>query len=198
VSDTSRDPSLLEPQLRERWLFMQRKWADLYPGLPTPFLTCTHRGQEDQERAFREGRSKAHFGHSLHNFLPAYAFDIAFRGPLGLDWTMNLFKLMADIGEPLGLEWGGRWKDLVDGPHFQLPMTWQQARDGLVPKLPLLPGSVPVPPVPSPRDIDEPWKLVLFDGHEERVVIIPESPNVATRYDAARKRVYVTIQRGDA
>ena len=29
----------------------------------------------------------------------------------------------ADLGVPL--EWGGDWKTLKDGPHFQLPRGWR-------------------------------------------------------------------------
>jgi len=32
---------------------------------------------------------------------------------------INKFKTMGRLGEQVGLEWGGSFKDLVDYPHFQ-------------------------------------------------------------------------------
>lgn len=71
------------------------------------------------------GRSKADgvSRFSLHQFDPALAFDVAvFRAG-------RYIVSAADAGwqrwgaavEAHGLEWGGRWKGLVDCPHAQVP-----------------------------------------------------------------------------
>ena len=39
-------------------------------------IICSHRGQEEQERAFNNGTSKAHFGQSAHNYFPSFATDV--------------------------------------------------------------------------------------------------------------------------
>lgn len=55
------------------------------------------------------------------------AVDIVFKNAAGLpSWpnpdipeNMKKWKKLGEIGESLGLTWGGRWKNF-DGPHFQL------------------------------------------------------------------------------
>lgn len=187
MSDTSRDPALLQPQLQVAWKHGKAAWANRHPDLPQPILTATYRGPRDQERAFRTGKSKAKFGQSLHNFKPAYAFDVAFLDSEGrADWSFHLFEKMAAILEPLGLEWGGRWPGLVDGPHFQLPMTVDDARYGRIPTLNL------------PEESSEPWVLVVMrNGDVEYKTLIGDGEHVAKRVDPARRRVYVDV-RGDS
>ena len=61
-------------------------------------------------------------GESNHCY--GIAFDVAvFRNG---EYLKNLKDYLAVgvLGEELGLEWGGRWKRPVDGPHFQLRPTW--------------------------------------------------------------------------
>ena len=41
--------------------------------------------------------------------------DDAFNDKLGM------FRKVGEIGQSLGLEWGGDWQSIVDKPHFQLP-----------------------------------------------------------------------------
>ena len=53
-------------------------------------IVCGHRGETDQETAYRKGASKARFGQSAHNTLPAAAVDIAPSGPTGgIDWDVR-------------------------------------------------------------------------------------------------------------
>ena len=68
--------------------------------------------------------TKAKAGTSPHNF--SLAFDICpvVNGKLAWDRT-DLFKKVGEIGESLEfegykLEWGGRFKSMVDLPHFQM------------------------------------------------------------------------------
>jgi hypothetical protein len=195
MSDTSRDPALLHPLIRTRWEYMAKAWGRLYPDLPWPFLTCTYRGPKDQDKALREGKSMVAFGGSLHNYRPAFAFDVAFQRNGKADWSFHLFEKMAGIGEPLGLEWGGRWEKLVDGPHFQLPMTWRDAAAGKLPALPPLPPGMT--DLIGEGDVPD-FKLVVISEpkQEQHVLEIPKNHHVVTRYDPDRRRYYVVIRRG--
>lgn len=188
--ESSRDPDKLHPTLRVCWSFMKREWWFLYPNLPQPFITCTTRSQADQSRLLSEGKSRAKFGESLHNFHPAFAFDLAFARPdQPADWSFHLFDKMAAIAEPLGLVWGGRWKGLVDGPHFQMPMTWQQAVAGEIPALPPMPTMKELPP-----PTDDGWKLVIeIDGKVTIAAITPYS-EPRLRVAPHRKRIYLTLK----
>lgn len=64
-------------------------------------------------------------GESTHQY--GRAIDVAFwwdknsdgkiqAGEVG--WEGDWYKV-GQIGETLGLEWGGRWKGIIDKPHFQ-------------------------------------------------------------------------------
>jgi len=92
------------------------------------------RGRADQERAFAAGRSKAHFGQSAHNYVPAIAYDLF---PAPYDWNnrqsfIDLSKVILRIAKDRGIpiRWGGDWNmdgNLSDGwdmPHYELH-KWQ-------------------------------------------------------------------------
>jgi peptidoglycan LD-endopeptidase CwlK len=87
-------------------------------------IICGYRGKEEQEQAFKEGKSLAHFGQSKHNFKPSLAADLA---PNPLNWNdIKKFKKLADIILKISKEhgikilWGGNWLTLKDYPHFEL------------------------------------------------------------------------------
>jgi peptidoglycan L-alanyl-D-glutamate endopeptidase CwlK len=185
MSDTSRDPSLLHPELQARWKYMQKAWAAKHPNLPKPILTATYRGPKDQEAAYVRGASRLRYGQSLHNFNPAYAFDVAFINTEGrADWSFHLFEKMASFGDEAGLEWGGRWPYLVDGPHFQLPMTVEMAKRGEVPSMPSIPGE------------EEEWQVLVLDGGEIKAILpFIARRDVVVRYSSRRKRVYIDVKK---
>jgi peptidoglycan L-alanyl-D-glutamate endopeptidase CwlK len=94
------------------------------------------RGRAEQEKAFRGGFSKAHFGESAHNFKPAVALDIV---PFPIDFNnvagfRQIAKVFVDTGKRLQIpiRWGGDWdmdgdwKDerFLDWGHFELH-KWQ-------------------------------------------------------------------------
>lgn len=105
----------------------------------TPFtIRDTNRGRADQEKAFREGKSKVHFGDSAHNWSPSVAADIY---PLPVDFknTAAFKHLQIDVLKPLanklgipirqGIDWNGngnltddKWDDL---PHIELG-NWRE------------------------------------------------------------------------
>ena len=83
-----------------------------------------YRGREEQEAAFSDGKSKAHYGQSNHNFHPSLAVDVM---PYPLNWEdikgIHRFAgfvkgIAAAKGIPI--RWGGEFKNFFDGPHYEL------------------------------------------------------------------------------
>lgn len=92
-------------------------------------VICAYRNKTDQNRAYRQGKSKAQFGQSPHNFTPSLAVDCV---PYPLDWeNIAAFEAMGQAimraAERVGvsLEWGKYFTGLVDMPHFQL-RNWKK------------------------------------------------------------------------
>lgn len=96
------------------------------------------RGRAEQEKAFRAGNSKAHFGQSAHNYVPAVALDIV---PYPIDFNnvdgfRQIAKIFLAVAERLNtpLRWGGDWdmdgdwsdERFLDWGHFELNpwRTW--------------------------------------------------------------------------
>ena len=90
------------------------------------------RGRAEQERAFKAGNSKARFGQSAHNYIPAVALDVC---PSPVDWNdaakfRAIAKVFVAVAKRLDipLRWGadwdmdGDWKDerFLDWGHFEL------------------------------------------------------------------------------
>ena len=87
-------------------------------------VICGHRGEEEQEEAYKSGNSKAKFGESKHNHFPSLAVDVV---PYPLDWNdIERFEQMGEVvmrkADELGikLKWGRDFKGLKDYPHFEL------------------------------------------------------------------------------
>lgn len=91
-----------------------------------------HRGQEAQDKAFREGKSKLKWPQGKHNSLPSLAVDIA---PYPINWNdlpafHRLAQVVLETAESMGIKirWGGDWngngssKDerFLDLVHFEL------------------------------------------------------------------------------
>lgn len=102
-------------------------------------ILCGHRNKEDQERAFREGKSNLHFPNSKHNKTPALAIDVApgfmEDGVFKIDWNdVKAFSYMAGYARAIAdqmhlhLRWGGDWdmdgqvrdNRFQDLPHFEI------------------------------------------------------------------------------
>lgn len=92
------------------------------------------RGRAEQEKAFKGGFSKAHFGDSAHNFEPAVAMDLA---PYPIDFSqagVPKFRALAKIVMftanrlDIPVRWGGDWdmdgdwrdERFLDWGHFEL------------------------------------------------------------------------------
>lgn len=91
-----------------------------------------HRGQEEQDQAYRTGRSQVKWPHGKHNASPSLAADVA---PYPIDWRdIRRFDHFAGfvkgVAAEMGLtiRWGGDWDsdhDLKDQRfndlvHFEL------------------------------------------------------------------------------
>ena len=98
-------------------------------------VTCGYRGEEDQNKAFDEGRSKARYPKGKHNKNPSVAVDVY---PYPIDFK-NYDRLSHFAGFVIGiaktmdidLRWGRDWHDeffdkkndtttFKDYPHFEL------------------------------------------------------------------------------
>lgn len=101
------------------------------------------RGRAEQEKAFREGHSKVHFGQSAHNYAPAIACDIVpypfeLHGKNVWDdgprWKFLQLAVILPIAKRLqisirqGIDWNGDGNiaDGWDSPHIELHpwRTW--------------------------------------------------------------------------
>ena len=95
-------------------------------------VLCGHRGKEDQDKAFDEGRSKVKYPNGRHNASPSNAVDVT---PYPVDWKdrerQTLFAgYVLGIAEGMGinLRWGGDWDQdfqvadnkFDDFPHFEI------------------------------------------------------------------------------
>lgn len=87
-------------------------------------VLCGYRSRDEQEAAFKAGRSKLRFPYSKHNKMPAMAVDLA---PLPIDWDdLARFQALGAVvlakADALGLplSWGGAWPRLRDYPHFEI------------------------------------------------------------------------------
>lgn len=86
---------------------------------------CGMRTYAEQNALYAQGRStsgqvvtNARGGYSFHNF--GVAFDVGiFESGQYLDESV-FYSVVGLIGETIGLEWGGRWKNIQDEPHYQL------------------------------------------------------------------------------
>ena len=85
------------------------------------------RGKDDQEKAFNEGKSKAHWGQSKHNYSPSCAVDAM---PYPIDWSdiprvREFSEFVKNKAKELniGITWGGDFRGFFDGPHYELTDT---------------------------------------------------------------------------
>ena len=88
-------------------------------------VLCGHRGKEEQEKAFEEGKSRAHFGQSYHNAFPSLAVDIA---PYPINWDVQdprweiMCNLVLYIANRYGIKvkLGRDFTNLKDYPHIEI------------------------------------------------------------------------------
>lgn len=123
-----------------------KKFLDLCTanGLNVTILV-SFRSWDEQDALYAQGRTQpgaivtdAEGGDSYHNW--GLAFDCApvVNGVVAWDAT-DKFVEMGNLGQQVGLEWGGNWKtfviSIVDMPHFQYTygLSTEQLLDGARP-----------------------------------------------------------------
>lgn len=85
-------------------------------------VTSTLRDAEYQAILYAQGRTTP--GEIVTNTkVPTFhgaglAFDIC-QNRKGHEWETSFFEQVCAIAKPMGFEWGGDWKSIVDRPHFQ-------------------------------------------------------------------------------
>lgn len=94
-------------------------------------VICGYRNRQDQERAFNDGKSNAHYGQTGHNYSPSLALDAV---PYPIDWgntvafqRMGKAFLAAAKAKGISITWGGSWK-MRDYPHFELS-KWKELKN---------------------------------------------------------------------
>lgn len=118
-----RDIELLHPDLKAIAL----KFIEIAKGKGiNVIISQTWRTKAEQDALYAQGRTtpgsivtNAKYPHSLHCW--GVAFDVAVIIDGKASWIAAHFDVLGPIGESLGLEWGGRWQNFPDKPHFQLP-----------------------------------------------------------------------------
>lgn len=101
-------------------------------------IICGHRGQDEQDEAFKKNLSKLRYPNSKHNSMPSMAIDVI---PYPVNWKdlkrMHYFAgYVKAIAEQLkkdqlmshDIRWGGDWdsdtqvndQTFIDLPHFEL------------------------------------------------------------------------------
>jgi peptidoglycan LD-endopeptidase CwlK len=92
-------------------------------------VTCAYRGQAEQEAAFNNHTSMAHWLQSPHNYMSALAVDVVPWPTLWSDQNKlkelgGIVKIKAiDLG--IDISWGGDWSGFKDLPHYELKL-WKQ------------------------------------------------------------------------
>jgi hypothetical protein len=167
-----------------RALLRALKTYALEKGLEVKIISA-NRTWAEQDALFAKGRTKpgpkvtnARGGQSNHNY--QIAVDIGlFKDGKYLEESVHYSKL-GPLGEALGLEWGGRWKDFQDTPHYQIKTGkkisvlrelvrtegWD-ALDELIPDFSPAPEPTPAPtptptPAPVPSPVLEPDTVAIF------------------------------------
>ena len=84
-----------------------------------------YRTKEEQDEAYKSGKSNAKFGESKHNVFPSKAIDIV---PLPINWddkdprwiemALNAMWCAGKLG--FEITWGGSFKSIKDMPHFEM------------------------------------------------------------------------------
>ena len=119
---------LCEWKLREAHPYLQEWFRRVKIRHTSVHISCAWRNAVDQEQAYNEGKSKAHYPNSPHNFmigdkacsLALDLFQIDADGMARFSWKFYELINKENIENGDEITWGGNFKSLRDGPHFQL------------------------------------------------------------------------------
>jgi len=115
---------------------LQRLFNEVIKGYDCSII-CGTRNQEDQDRAFHEGRSKVRYPNGKHNKQPSQAVDVVpwFKNKPHIRWNdkekfYHFAGYVQGIADGLGIpiRWGGNWdsddelkdQSFYDLPHYEL------------------------------------------------------------------------------
>lgn len=129
-----RDIKQLHPNLQGKIINLQNLCQE--NGISIGIGECL-RTVKEQDALYAQGRTKpgakvtnakGSTYSSMHQWGVAFDFyllmDVDGDGKVSDDAFNNatkLFNKVGKLGQSIGLEWGGSWKNPVDMPHFQLP-----------------------------------------------------------------------------
>lgn len=89
-------------------------------------VTCGYRTEQEQNEAYKSGKSRAMFGQSKHNVFPSKAIDIIPCSPINWDtkdirWW-NMVALAYECARELNIKIrsGAFFSGLADFPHIEL------------------------------------------------------------------------------
>jgi hypothetical protein len=122
---------LCEQKLLTAHAYMRSWFHQIKNFYPTCHVSWAWRGKEDQEAAFKEGKSKDHWPQSPHNRIDIFGKPESH--------ALDLFQLIdgkaifdpvfcakiAAYSESLNLPvfWGGKFKNLGDFDHYQVNLS---------------------------------------------------------------------------
>ena len=118
----------LLPELQDKYILFRETMTEA--GLDF-IITCTKRTQEEQNELYAQGRTKP--GRKVtwtlkSKHIEGKAFDILIIKNGKAQWDTNIdtndneksdWREAGEIGESVGLKWGGRFKT-PDMPHFEI------------------------------------------------------------------------------
>lgn len=97
-----------------------RKWfKELQKNHPDAHISCAGRGKNEQEQWFKQGKSKAHYEQSAHNYNCALDF---FRLTVnGADFSSDWYReLIGPEAKKAGFDWAGDWKSFKELVHVEV------------------------------------------------------------------------------
>lgn len=89
-------------------------------------ITCGYRTKEEQDEAYKSGKSRARFGQSKHNVFPSKAIDIAPCSPINWDnndirwWKMIALAYECARIKNIKIRSGAFFTGLFDLPHIEI------------------------------------------------------------------------------
>lgn len=129
---TVKNVNSLDPKAREKFLPFIAEAKRLAASMGYSYIAISgNRGETEQNDLYAQGRTKpgkivtnARFGESNHNFGVALDFGV-FIGNQYIDENYPekstiVHRIVAEIAEKYGIQWGGSWKSIKDYPHFEI------------------------------------------------------------------------------
>ena len=108
-----------------------RDWFNTHvkPQYPDAHVSWSYRNKQDQDRCLAENKTRLEFPMSKHNQIPSLAIDLFEIDQAGHGvWNPKFFVALNEYNEGNGfpIGWGGRWRSLGDGDHFELMLHTQE------------------------------------------------------------------------